>query len=254
MLEVAIRAAQAAGEILKDKFGQARLLAPKAHGEIVTEADLAAEGAILSILRQEFPEGSFLSEEGGGHPPSPGDSYWAIDPLDGTTNYAQGVPFFAVSIAYVSGGKVELGLVYDPLREELFQARRGMGAYLGGERLAVSGKEGLTGALVGTEWAQDPGLKEPTLTLVKLFVREVRTIRLLGAAALSLCYLAAGRLDLYFHPGLKPWDVAAAGLIIQEAGGIITGLDGREWDIHARGYLAAGPRLHREALALICTL
>ena len=258
-LDVARRAARAAGRIVRDKLDQTREVKSKGKRDIVTDADFAADRTVRSILRASLPQDHYLSEEDSAEKrqalwaraQASGDMrLWVVDPLDGTTNYAQHVPCFAVSIALYRAGAVEIGVVYDPLRREMFSAERGRGAFLNGRRLTVSSKRRIQNAVVGTEWARGQVLRERTALIFSRLVARATTGRALGSAALSLCYVAAARFDAYFHLHLSPWDVAAAALIVEEAGGRVTSLTGAPWTVHSKGYVVSNGYLHSQMLRL----
>lgn len=249
LLSAAEDIARRAGALLVGKFSEARTVDFKGEGRInlVTDADTASEALILSELRARFPDHAVLAEESGesGH----GRTTWIVDPLDGTTNYAHGVPHFCVTLAVEgpveSGGTALLaGVVFDPTRGECFTAARGQGAFLNGKRLAVSTAAALDRALVCTGFPYDlHEHPELPLALFSRVARRARGVRRMGSAALELAWLAAGRFDGFFELGLKPWDVAAGALLIQEAGGVIRRIDGAPFDVRCGDLLAAGPGL-----------
>ncbi len=253
-LSVAIRAARAAGQVLAQKFNAPRQITSKGKRDIVTDADYAADRAVRRILRANFPRDHFLSEEDRQaertalwqRVATSGEAVWVVDPLDGTTNYAHRIPVFGVSLALYRAGRVELGVVYDPLRNELFTAERGRGARLNGKPIAVSGVSNFEDAVIGMEWARAPKLREQTARTLRKIVARATTARALGSAALSLCYVAAGRYEGYFHFSLSPWDVAAAACIIEEASGRVTTPDGAPWTVHSKAFIASNGLLHRQ--------
>ena len=252
MLQTAIRAAREAGSILLDNLEKPRWIKVKGLRDIVTDADVKAQQAIIETILARFPDHAILSEEsesgsrdqadakGGFDKLTTSHPYtWVIDPLDGTTNYSRRFPCFCTSIALSHEGEGILGVVYDPLRDHLFQAERGKGAYLNGESLQVSQIESVADALVGLDWARAQEEREIIAQLVARMALQVRTLRNLGAAALGLCYVAAGWLDAYFHFSLGPWDAAAGALMVQEAGGSVTDFTGHPWQIHSKRCLPA---------------
>ena len=256
-LNVAMRAARAAGRIVSEKLGQTRKIKSKGKRDIVTDADFAADRTVRSILRASFPRDRFLSEEDSKEKrrslwaeveASHDTRLWVVDPLDGTTNYAHHLPCFSVSIALYQAGAVQIGVVYDPLRREMFAAERGHGAFLNGHTLTVSAKRRFQTAVVGTEWAREQKLRERTAAIFSRLVARATTGRALGSAALSLCYVAAARFDAYFHLALSPWDVAAAALIVEQAGGRVTTLSGAPWTVHSQGYVVSNGLLHSQLL------
>jgi myo-inositol-1(or 4)-monophosphatase len=173
---------------------------------------------------------------------------WVIDPLDGTTNYSRGLYPFCTSIALYQGGAVHVGVVYDPIRNEMFAAERGRGATLNGKPIHVSTRSTLIDAVIGTEWARAIPIRRRTSAVFARLLEHVMTGRASGSAAISLCSVAAGRLDGYIHLSLAPWDVAAAALIVEEAGGNVTTPDGTPWDVHCQAYVGSNGILHRKLL------
>lgn len=227
MLNIAIRAARAAGDLIVRYVERLDTLSvtSKSRNDFVSEVDQQAEDVIIRTLRKAYPHHAILAEESGAHS---GDDYqWVIDPLDGTTNFLHGFPQFAVSIALLHKGRLEQGVVYDPMRQELFTATRGAGAMLNNRRLRVSNRPGLGGALLGTGFPyNDHEHLDTYLAMLKDLIVETAGVRRPGSAALDLAYVAAGRLDGFWEMGLKPWDIAAGALLIQEAGGIVGDFSG----------------------------
>jgi myo-inositol-1(or 4)-monophosphatase len=249
-LEVAVAAAETAGEVLRSGFGREQTVKYKGKVDLVTEVDERAEAVIGELLRGAFPGYGMLAEEGGRRL-GEGDSRWIVDPLDGTTNYAHGLPIFAVSIALERAGEVVLGVVHDPMRGETYVAERGGGATLNGEPIRVSDTDEPIRALLVTGFPYD---RSDMGTAVELFGRLTELtqgVRRLGAAALDLCCVAAGRLDAYYEKGLHAWDVAAGSLILKEAGGRITDYRGREVDLEGREIVASNGLLHPVLLEAI---
>ena len=249
-LEVAVAAAEAAGEVLRSGFGREQTVRYKGEVDLVTEVDERAEGVIGEVLREAFPGYGMLAEEGGRRL-GEGDSRWIVDPLDGTTNYAHGLPIFAVSIALERAGEVILGVVHDPMREETYVAERGGGATLNGEPLRVSDTDEPIRALLVTGFPYDRADMWAAVELFGRLTELTQDVRRLGAAALDLCYVAAGRLDAYYEKGLHAWDVAAGSLILKEAGGRITDYRGREIDLEGREIVASNGLLHPLLLEVI---
>jgi myo-inositol-1(or 4)-monophosphatase len=213
----------------------------RAH-DLVTEADLACQALIQSQLRAAFPEVGFLGEEG---VDLPGDgSRWIVDPIDGTTNFAHGNPHCAVSIAWEQGGEVLAGVVHDIFRDEAFHAARGDGAWLGDARLQVTDHDPLEQCLVATGFPTGDRRRTFDLGPLDRVLREVRCVRRGGAAALDLAWVAAGRLDAYWESGLAPWDCAAGALLVREAGGQVTDLDGAPHHLRAPWVVATNGRVH----------
>jgi myo-inositol-1(or 4)-monophosphatase len=212
----------------------------------VSEADRNAEKAVISAIQKHYPEHAILAEESG----EQGDSeyLWIIDPLDGTTNYLHGFPVFCVSVGVMHKGRLEHGAVYDPLRQELFTASRGQGAQLDGRKIRVSGRTSLERALLGTGFPFRESNKalEPYLRMLVSAIKNTEGIRRAGSAALDLCYVANGRLDAFWETGLSIWDLAAGALIVREAGGIISGLDGSEDFLNTGHVLTGTPKVYAE--------
>ena len=253
LLNVAVMAARRAGHTLIKKMVNLEKLKveQKGHNDYVSDADHAAEKAVIDCIHKHYPDHAILAEESGASGES--DTVWIIDPLDGTTNYLHGFPVFAVSIGVQEKGRMEHAVVYDPLRQELFTASRGIGAQLDGRKIRVSGLKNLDRALIGTgfPFRQADSEISPYLKILSKIIRNTTGVRRVGAAALDLCYVASGRLDGFFETGLAPWDLAAGSLIIREAGGIISGLDGSENFLDTGHVLTGTPRIYR-ALAKLC--
>lgn len=248
--EVAVAAARRAGEGVMAQFRKDKLLSYKGRGNPVTSVDLWAEESIVALLREEYPTHGFMAEEG--HREGSGAAYtWVIDPLDGTLNYTAGLAYFCTSIALVKDLQPVLGLIYDPARDELFLAERGHGASLDGRPIACGAKTELGLALVGFDLGYDEEGRALALEIARAVRPQVQALRVMGSAALSLAYTACGRLDLYFHPFLYPWDIAAAQLLIAEAGGTICDWDGNPCTLHSRRILAANPGLHASLAPLL---
>ncbi len=229
-LNVATETAREAGALLKAQWSRPHTVHSKGYRDIVTESDLAAEQLILSRLRAAFPDHAITSEEAGA---DAGDARvrWLIDPLDGTTNFAHHNPNFCVSIAAAENGRPVVGVIYDPLRDELFAARRGGGATFNGAPLRTSGATALDTVTFSADWPREPALRADMWRRAGTLLPLVRTLRCLGSAALNMVYVAAGRLDLYMARTLSPWDQGAAALIVQEAGGVLGTLAGVPWTL-----------------------
>jgi myo-inositol-1(or 4)-monophosphatase len=244
MLNMAVRAARAAGEVILRNIDRVRDLEvkTKAHNDFVTEVDRRAELIIIDTLHKAYPGHAFIAEEGGARGTS--EFVWVIDPLDGTTNYLHGYPQFGVSIALKYRDQLELGVVYDPMRNELFTAQRGAGAFLDGRRIRVSQQTTLEGALIGT------GFPIRNSELLPLYFRQFESLlpmtaglRRAGAASLDLAYLACARMDGFWELGLMEWDIAAGALLIVEAGGMVGELDGQSDYLQTGNIMAAPPKL-----------
>ncbi len=253
-VNTAVRAARRAGEVIVrglTRF-EGMEVASKGVNDFVTEIDRQAEAEIIQILQRAYPAHAFLGEESGhSGGPSSGEpeTLWIIDPLDGTTNFMHGFPTFAVSIGCQYRGQLAHGVVYDPMRQEIFSATRGAGAYLENKRMRVSKQRTLEGALIATGFPYRENLQhlDAYLGMMKTIMQKSAGLRRPGAAALDLAYVAAGRVDGFWEIGLRPWDTAAGTLLIQEAGGIVTTLDGAEY--RQGGNIVAGtPRVHTALL------
>lgn len=220
----------------------------KGRADIVTEADTAVEAAALAMLREEFPDFGVLAEESGASPGS-GPYTWVLDPIDGTRNFANGVPHFAVNLALVKSPDVLLGLTYDPVRDELFHAEAGQGATLNGERISVSSTESLEMSVLGFDMGYVDQQATWLLEMVQGLWPGMQAIRVMGSAALGLAYAAAGRIDIYTHHHLGPWDLAPGLLLVREAGGVVTDLQGPPATLHGAAAIAANPALHARFMA-----
>ena len=249
---VAVDAACAAGRVLRDALTSARRVSFKGTPtNLVTEMDAHAERLIADRLRAAFPRDAMLGEEGG---PTPGTSgrRWIVDPLDGTTNYAHGLPIFGVSIALESAGRSVLGVIYDPNLDELFVAERGAGAWLGDRRLRVSAAATLNDSLLATGFPYNVReTADNNLAEYSAFTLRAQGVRRIGSAVIYLAYVAAGRLDGYWELRLGPWDVAAGAVLVEEAGGRITSLTGGALDLDAPTVVASNGTIHDEMLRVL---
>jgi myo-inositol-1(or 4)-monophosphatase len=255
LLALALRLAREAGAIQRASYEAVRSIDTKSQpNDLVTEVDRACEAHLVGALTRERPLDSVLAEEGSGFA-RPGATYrWVIDPLDGTTNYAHGYPRFAVSIGVEREGAQALGVVYDPLLDELFHARAGGGAFRNGRPIRVSGESDLRRALVSTGFAYDKAITEDDNTReFRSFLKRAREVRRDGSAALDLCYVAAGRFDAYWEFKLSPWDVAAGTLIVTEAGGRVTDTAGGGDFRSGRRVLASNGVLHAAMLEVLAS-
>lgn len=250
MRSIAEQAARAGGQVLLERFSSAHTIRSKGFRDIVTEADTASQDAILKIIRQHFPEHDVLSEEGQASRQAH-EWLWVVDPLDGTVNYSRCLPGFAVSLAAVQHGQAMLGVVFDPLHERLFVAERDAGAALNGQALHVSQRADIAQCVIGLDWARSQAVRERVVASLGRVAPAVGTLRAIGSAALALCYVAAGWLDAYFHLALQAWDGAAAGLLIQEAGGTLSTPGGQAWTYSAPACVASNGLIHPALLGLI---
>jgi myo-inositol-1(or 4)-monophosphatase len=223
----------------------------KARNDLVSVADHAAEAAMLTEIRQRFPEHGILAEESGRSGGSLTGTTWIIDPLDGTTNFVHGLPQFAVSVAVAVEGRVEYGVILDPLKADVFRAARGGGATWNGRPCAVSGRPDLRGALVATGFPfRAHQLLDPYLAIFRDVFLRSKAIRRPGAATLDLAYTASGIFDGFFEFKLSPWDVAAGSLMVEEAGGTVTGMDGQGDFLTTGNVLCGSSGVHRDLLGI----
>ena len=246
LLQAACRAALVGGSIIRELYDRPHTIEMKGAINLVTEADVASESAIISSLEEDAPGIAVLAEESAGdNPKAPEGSAWIIDPLDGTTNFAHGFPIFAVSIALLKDGVTEVGAVYCPLQDELFAACRGHGAWLNGRKIKVTETKFMVEALVATGFPYDIRKHLNTiLAQMNAILPKVRDIRRAGAAAVDLAYVACGRLDGFWEMDLQPWDTAAGWLLVEEAGGVVTDFAGRAYSPFYPEILAANPQIH----------
>ncbi|MBL8199398.1 MAG: inositol monophosphatase [Chromatiales bacterium] len=253
LLNTAVQAARRAGDIAVralSRLDQLEIRA-KARNEYVTQVDQAAEQAILESIRKRYPDHAFLAEESGAS--GEHEFTWIVDPLDGTTNFLHGFPTFSVSIALRRQDTLEVGVVYDPCRQELFTAMRGRGAQLDGKRIRVSERKDLDGTLIGTgfPFRSNTRWMKTYLQMLGSVMENTAGVRRPGSAALDLSYVAAGRLDGFFEFGLEIWDTAAGTLMIQEAGGLVTSLTGKTSHLESGDVLAGNPKVHDALRALL---
>ena len=253
MLNTAVKAARKAGGIITrassdlDKLTIRR----KQQNDFVTEVDSAAEDAIISVLKEAYPDHGFLAEESGYHDKD-AEYLWIIDPLDGTTNFLHGLPQYCVSIGLAHKGVMAQAVVYDPNRNELFTATKGVGAYLNDRRIRVSKLDKLDGALVGTGFPfKVMDNVDDYLRMLKNVMKVTSGVRRPGAAALDLAWVAAGRMDAFWEMGLSPWDMAAGALLVREAGGLMGDLDGEDKYMDSGRVLATNGKLFSAMLQLL---
>jgi myo-inositol-1(or 4)-monophosphatase len=252
-LQTAIDLARAAGDVLNHYAAREKLVEFKGHANLVTIADKKSEELIVGGILSRYPGHSVLAEESGATQPGAAVK-WVIDPLDGTTNFAHGYPFYCVSIGVEVGGEMQCGVVYDPVRDELFSAARGDGAYCNGEALKVSDVDQLSHALLITGFPYN--FRERLDTVVsqfRAFLVASQAVRRGGSAALDLCYVAAGKLDGFWELYLQPWDTAAGRLILEEAGGRVSNFRGGPYSIYEKEILASNTLLHEQMLAVLAS-
>lgn len=253
LLHAAQTTAVSAGQLLRDYWHKPRQITSKGFRDVVTDADFASQAQITQQLQARFPTHGFLVEEEDSHLPPTGDYVWIVDPVDGTSNYSRGMGNFCVSIgvAQPQDGQVLAGAIYDPLGDALYSGRVGHGAWVGTaaipqqKRLAVTPTADLGEAIIALDWSHSPAERQTTLALLNALAPEVRTVRAIGSAALALAWVASGKLDMYFNLGLKPWDVAAGQLLVQEVGGQVSSWLGEAWSLKQSATIATNGLLHQ---------
>jgi myo-inositol-1(or 4)-monophosphatase len=249
--DVAQGAAVEAGKYALKRIGDlGEISYKKGFTDLVTDVDKKCEEIIISRIGREFPDHSILAEESGEHSAT-GVFKWVIDPIDGTTNYTHAFPFFCTSIGVMFDGAVKVGVVYDPSRDELFIAEEKNGAFLNDKQIRVSRAEKVQDSLVATGFAYDIESKIANIDKFKRILENAQALRRAGSAALDLCYVACGRFDGFWEFQLNPWDTAAGQLIVAEAGGIVTLLNGEPFDIFQKEIVASNGKIHKEMLSLL---
>ena len=253
-LTTAVEAVVLAGDLQMARFGQDFQINKKGTIDLVTEVDVAVERRFRALVAERFPDHQILAEEMGGAAAVPAGPCWVFDPIDGTTNFAHGLPIFCASLALEIDGVAEVGAVFDPTRQELFTAVRGGGAFMNGRPLHVSSATTLVDAMLVTGFPYDVHTRvEEIVGLFGAFVGQARAVRRLGSAAIDLCYIAAGRMDGFWETDLHPWDIAGGALIVAEAGGLVTRTDGRPYTSRGGDVLATNRHLHDAMLEVIAT-
>lgn len=250
-LRVARDAALTAGRLLRENVNGIRQVSYKGEINLVTEMDRLSEKTVVSAILSAFPEHGILAEEEARIENS-SEFLWIIDPLDGTTNYAHGYPSFSVSIGLQRQGDLAVGVVYDPMRDELFTAVKGGGAFLNGKPIRVSTNDSLIRSLIATGFPYDrTRSRENNLNYFNALIMASQEVRRSGSASLDLCSLAVGRLDGYWELKLNPWDIAAGALIVREAGGMVSDFSGVRFSIHDKEIIASNGRIHGQMLEII---
>ena len=253
-LTTAIEAVVRSGDLQMAQFGGDFQVDKKGTIDLVTEVDVAVERMFRALVAERFPDHQVLAEEMGGAASAPAGPCWVFDPIDGTTNFAHGLPIFCSSLALEIDGVAEVAAIYDPTRKELFTAERGGGAYLNGKPLRVSSATRLVDSMLVTGFPYDIHSRvDEIVGLFAAFVGQVRAVRRLGSAAIDLCYVAAGRLDGFWESDLKAWDIAAGALILAEAGGRITNMTGGPFTSRGGHVLATNGHVHDAMLEVIAT-
>jgi myo-inositol-1(or 4)-monophosphatase len=258
LLKTAEKAARAAGELMREGFGQPHQITVKGFRDLVTDTDLKVQETVTKIIRDNFPDHGFLTEEEDGSLLEDGPIIWIIDPVDGTTNFSRNLPAFCVSVAAVENkpsfheNNVLVGMIYDPMRDEMFSTARGGKNLLNNQVMHTSQIDKIADAQIAHDWNRAAHLRQSTLESVSRLTHEADAIRSFGSAALALAWVAAGRLDGYFNYSLKAWDMAAASLMIQQAGGRMSSLTGQTIDFSTKrsmSCLASNNHLHELLLA-----
>ena len=249
-LEVAIDTAREAGALLLAEFGRPKNITYKGEVDIVTESDRRSEAIVVGRLRRYFPQHEIVAEEGSGGPTGQARYRWHVDPLDGTTNFAHGYPCFAVSIGLLEDGEPIVGVVFNPVSDEMFTAERGEGAYLGHKRIHVSQIPTLATSLLVTGFPPDQRHQQTNIAYYAGFTLRSHGVRRDGSAALDMCSVAAGRFEGFWEFGLKSWDTAAGTLLVREAGGAVTDFSGKPFHPGDRELLATNGRVHSEMQAV----
>lgn len=244
MLDFAVDVARRAGRLLHEGLAGPREIRFKGAIDLVTEMDVASEKLILDAIRTSFPDHAILAEESGAAVETAGGYKWVVDPLDGTTNYAHGLPIFCVSIGLEKDGDPVLGVIYAPVLDEMYAAEAGKGATLNGKPIRVSEVTELQRSLLVTGFPYDVRVKATNLKHFGSFIHEAQAVRRLGSAAIDLAWVAAGRFDGFWEPRLAPWDLCAGACIVREAGGLVTGYGGGPFSIYGKEVLATNGRLH----------
>ncbi len=253
MLNFAIRAAKDAGRLLRDRLGTRIEVSLKGAINLVTDVDLASERLIRDAIATHYPRHQVLAEEEGLHE-SASEYRWVVDPIDGTTNYAHGFPFFTVSIALELRGETILGVVYDPMRDELFAAERGCGSSLNNRPISVSSTGELSRSMLSTGFPYDIRTSKLTnLDHWSNFAMNARALRRTGAASLDMCYVACGRFDGFWELNLSPWDTAAGAIIIEEAGGLVSDFSGGAFSNYKPEVIASNGLIHSRMIEVIAT-
>jgi len=248
----AVEAVVRAGDMMLSRLGGDVHVNKKSAIDLVTEVDVTIERMFRDLISKRFPDHAILGEEFGGSASIPDGPCWVFDPIDGTTNFAHGLPIFCSSLALEFDGVAEIAAVYDPTRRELFTAIRGAGAFLNGQPIRVSSAATLIDSMLVTGFPYDVHTRlDEIIGLFRAFVGQARAVRRLGSAAIDLCYVAAGRMDGFWEQDLHPWDIAGGALLVSEAGGRVTGLHGEPFSSRGRSVLATNNLIHDAMLQTI---
>jgi myo-inositol-1(or 4)-monophosphatase len=255
LFTTAVEAVVRAGDMMLARVGGDVHINKKGTIDLVTEVDLAIEQMFRALILSRFPDHAILGEELGGSATVPEGPCWVFDPIDGTTNFAHGLPIYCSSLALEFNGVAEIAAVYDPNRRELFTAQRGRGAFLNGQPIHVSSAATLIDAMLVTGFPYDVHSRlDEIIGLFRAFVGEARAVRRLGSAAIDLCYVAAGRMDGFWERDLNAWDIAGGALLVTEAGGRVTGLGGEPFASRGRSVLASNNLIHDAMLDIVRTV
>ncbi len=252
MIDKVIQISKEAGEIIREGFGTNFSVEYKSNlSDFVTEIDKKSEETIINFIRKAYPAHSVLAEESGGHEYS-SEYLWVIDPLDGTSNFAHGLPIFAVSIGVQKNNETICGVVYDIMRDEIYSSEKGSGSYRNGQKLSVSSNDDLRKSMLVTGFPYDIS-ENPDFAIERFaaFLKASRAVRRLGSAAIDMCYVASGVFDGFWEVHLHPWDICAGKLLVEEAGGIVTNFAGEKIDIFSKQILAANGKIHRKMIELL---
>jgi myo-inositol-1(or 4)-monophosphatase len=248
MLQTAIKAAKLAGNLILENSKDIGTIKAKENiKSIVTKSDVEAEKIIINTIKEKYPDHNFLGEELGNQDQN-SEYTWIIDPIDGTSNFAQNIPMYVVSIGLKKSDQIILGVIYNPMTDDLYQAELGKGAFLNNKKIEVSKKDKISDSVVVASVPSSEEISLKTFKMMQKLFPKIRAIRLYGSAAINLCYVACGKLDAYFTYSIKPWDVAAGYIIVKEAGGIVTNLKGSDWQTEDEPLLATNGKLHKEFL------
>ena len=240
-LAISTEVAKEAGSIIRDRFLTEKKISFKGRSDIVTDVDLEVENLVLDRVKYEYPEFSVLAEESS--PIETSSEYtWVIDPIDGTRNFAEGIPHFCVIVALAKGSDVELGVVYDPIKDELFTAQKGMGSFLNGERIYITAKTDIADCLLGFDLGYVDQKAGTAIDMIRSLWPGFQSMRLMGSAGLGMAYASAGRIDLYFHHSLSPWDMAAGLVMAREAGGIVVDRQGNPANLFTPSVIVSNPK------------
>lgn len=251
--EVAKEAARRASNYLKENFNKSKIAFKSSSFDLVTNCDIESQKIIISTIKESFPEHDFLGEEDINRGAIDSSNLWIIDPIDGTNNFAHGIPHFSISIAYCEYGKVKVGIVIDPFREEVFWSIEGEGAWLNDKPISVSSAEDLTSSIIATGFYYDRGsmMKRTLDSIKRLFEAQIQGLRRNGSAALDIAWVACGRFDGFFEYQLSVWDFAAGLLIAKEAGGVITDSSGKDLGLNNKSIAVSNPKIYKDFLEVV---